>query len=140
MFSIFAQNRRRGWQNFEKKTGDALAKRVLRNFVTLGADFESQNWKHDHARLCFILYIPSWLKFWEKFENFRIFWKILENFGKFWKISNCNFQSRRQIMKARGVYYSKTLLHCLLPHAFFLNFVFNSQGLWRALGKLSKTF
>ena len=34
MFSILAQNRRRGWQNLRKKTGEAL------NFVILGADFE----------------------------------------------------------------------------------------------------
>ena len=61
MFSIMAQNRRRGWQNFEKKTGEALAETVFsRNFVTLGADFEGHNWKHDLARLCFMLYTPSY--------------------------------------------------------------------------------
>ena len=40
-----AQNRRQGLQNFErKKTGEALAETVFsQNFVTLGADFESQN-------------------------------------------------------------------------------------------------
>ena len=31
-----------------------------RNFVTLGADFEGHNWKHDLARLCFMLYTPSY--------------------------------------------------------------------------------
>ena len=60
MFSIMAPNRRRGWQNFEKKTGEALAETVFsRNFVTLGADFEGHNWKHDLARLCFMLYTPT---------------------------------------------------------------------------------
>ena len=29
MFSILAQNWRRGWQNFEKKTGEALAETVV---------------------------------------------------------------------------------------------------------------
>ena len=43
-----------------KKTGEALAETVFfRNFVTLGADFESQNLKHDLARLCFMLYTPT---------------------------------------------------------------------------------
>ena len=41
---------------FRKKTGEALAETVFfLNFVTLGADFESQNLKHDLARSCFIL-------------------------------------------------------------------------------------
>ena len=41
MFSILAQNRRRGWQNFEKKTASASASPVFfsQNFVTLVADF-----------------------------------------------------------------------------------------------------
>ena len=44
-----------------KKTGEALAETVFsRNFVTLGADFEGHNWKHDLARLCFMLYTPSY--------------------------------------------------------------------------------
>ena len=44
-----------------KKTGEALAETVFfsQNFVTLGADFESQNLKHDLARLCFMLYTPT---------------------------------------------------------------------------------
>ena len=33
--------------------------------------------------------------------------EIFENFGFFWKISNYNFQSRRQIMIARGLYSLK---------------------------------
>ena len=96
-----------------KKTGEALAETVFsRKFVTLGADFEGQNWKHDFARLCFMLYTPSygnsqlrkeilefsskeaaaplmslaapmWFwKFWKKILNFRIF------FPKFWKFEN----------------------------------------------------
>ena len=39
------------------------------------------------------------------------FWEILENFGKFWnffdflgEILNYDFQNRRQIMTARGIY------------------------------------
>ena len=44
-----------------KKTGEALAETVFfRNFVTLGADFEGHNQKHDLARLCFTLYTPSY--------------------------------------------------------------------------------
>ena len=38
-----------------KKTGEALAETVFsQNFVTLGADFEGHNWKHDLAKLCYI--------------------------------------------------------------------------------------
>ena len=45
----------------EKKTGEALAETVFsQNFVTLGANFEGHNWKHDLARLCFMLYTPSY--------------------------------------------------------------------------------
>jgi len=45
----------------EKKTGEALAETVFsRNFVTLGADFKGHNCKHDLARLCFMLYTPSY--------------------------------------------------------------------------------
>ena len=44
-----------------RKTGEALAETVFsRNFVTLGANFEGHNWKHDLARLCFMLYTPSY--------------------------------------------------------------------------------
>ena len=44
----------------QKKTDEGLAETVFfRNFVTLGADFESQNLKHDLARLCFMLYTPT---------------------------------------------------------------------------------
>ena len=78
-----------------KKTGEALAETVFsRNFVTLGADFEGHNWKHDLARLCFMLYTPSYgnsqlkWKFWNLpdlldlgifFRNFEFF----ENFEKY---------------------------------------------------------
>ena len=97
-----------------KKTGEALAETVFfRNFVTLGADFESQNWKHDLARLCFMLYTPSygnsqlkmeileftskeaaaplmslaaplWFwKFWKKILDFGIFFRNFEFFENF---------------------------------------------------------
>ena len=102
------------WQNFEKKTGKALAETVFsRNFVTLGADFEGHNWKHDLARLCFMLYTPSygnsqlkmeileftskeaaaplmslaaplWFwKFWKKILDFGIFFRNFEFFENF---------------------------------------------------------
>ena len=105
MFSIMAQNRRRGWQNFEReKTGEALAETVFsRNFVTLGADFEGHNWKHDLARLCFMLYTPSYgnsqlkmeiLEFTSKeaaaplnFEKLRIM--ISKVGSKFWRWEGC---------------------------------------------------
>ena len=114
MFSILAQNWRRGWQNFEKKTGEALAETVFsRNFVTLGADFEGHNWKHDLARLCFMLYTPSYgnsqlkmeileftskeaaaplmsvaapLWFWKFWKKNSRFWNFFPKFWKFWKL------------------------------------------------------
>ena len=55
----------------EKKTGKALAETVSRNFVTLRVDFESQNLKHDLARLCFMLYTPN-------YGNFQLKMEILE--------------------------------------------------------------
>ena len=62
MFSIMAQIGDEGDKILRKKTGEALAEPVFfRNFVTLGADFESQNLKHDRARLCFMLYTPTLL-------------------------------------------------------------------------------
>ena len=98
-----------------KKTGEALAETVFsRNFVTLGADFEGHNWKHDLARLCFMLYTPSYGNSQLKMEILEFtskeaaaplmslaaplwFWKFREEnseFGKFfskvfkiWKIS-----------------------------------------------------
>ena len=82
MFSIMAQNWQRGWQNFRKKTRESLAETVFSwNFVTLGADFEGHNWKHDLARLCFMLYTPSYgnsqlkmeiFEFFENFENYEL--------------------------------------------------------------------
>ena len=42
MFSIMAHNRRRGWQNLEKKI--AFETVDFQNFVTLGADFKGHNW------------------------------------------------------------------------------------------------
>ena len=43
---------------FRKKNwrGTSRDSFFFRNFVTLGANFESQNLKHDLARLCFRLY------------------------------------------------------------------------------------
>ena len=101
----------------EKKTGEALAETDFsRNFVTLGANFEGHNWKHDLARLCFMLYTPSygnsqlkmeileftskeaaaplmslaaplWFwKFWKKILDFGIFFPKFWIFWKFWKL------------------------------------------------------
>ena len=109
------------------------------NFVTLGADFESQNWKHDLARLCFMLYNPSQWKFWEHFENFG---KVCKNlnffFGFFWRISNYNFQSRRQIMTAKGVYESRTHFYLsrfagrvLIVKGFVAKYIITCTWLWR---------
>ena len=39
------------------------------------------------------------------FENFGKFWKKIENFGKKLKILEKKFQSRMQILTARGVYW-----------------------------------
>ena len=52
-----AQNRRRGWQNFKKKTGEVLEETVfvLEILSPLGADFEGNKWKHDLDRLCSML-------------------------------------------------------------------------------------
>ena len=50
-------------------------------------------------------------KFWKSLQKFENFGKVCKNFifffGFFWRISNYNFQSRRQIMTARGVYMLK---------------------------------
>ena len=136
MLSIMAQNRRRGWQNFEKKTGEALAETVFsRNFVTLGADFEGHNWKHDLARLCFMLYTPSYGNSQLKMEILEFarkeaaaplmslaaplwFWKFREKnsefgnfFPKFWKFENFqNFELKLPKLEAnfdaeRGIFY-----------------------------------
>ena len=61
MFSIMALKiGSEGDKISRKKTGGALAKTVFsQNFVTVGADFEGHNWKHDLTRLCFMLYTPS---------------------------------------------------------------------------------
>ena len=120
---------------FRKKTGEVLAETVFsRNFVTLGADFEGHNWKHDLARLCFMLYTPSygnsqlkmeileftskeaaaplmslaapvWFwKFWEKNSEFGNF------FPKFWNFENFqNFElkfpkSEANFDAERGIY------------------------------------
>ena len=138
MFSIMAQNRRRGWQNFEKKTGEALAETVFsRNFVTLGADFEGHNWKHDLARLCFMLYTPSYGNSQLKMEILEFtskeaaaplmslaaplwFWKFREKnsefgnfFPKFWKFENFqNFElkfpkSEANFDAERGIWEKK---------------------------------
>ena len=65
-----------GWKEL-CNSAEALIETVFsRNFVTLGADFESQNLKHDLARLCFMLYTLSQWKFWENL-------KTLENFKNF---------------------------------------------------------
>ena len=121
----------------EKKTGKALAETVFsRNFVTLGADFEGHNWKHDLARLCFMLYTPSygnsqlkmeileftskeaaaplmslaaplWFwKFWEKNSEFGNF------FPKFWNFENFqNFElkfpkSEANFDAERGIWHN----------------------------------
>ena len=79
-----------------KKTSKALAETVFsRNFVTLGADFESQNWKPDLARLCFMLYTPSFGNSWKKWKfcNWVVRrrrplwcqWRPLCGFGNFGK-------------------------------------------------------
>ena len=42
----------------EKIPGETLAETIIfRNFVTLGAEYEDHNWKHDLAQLCFMLYV-----------------------------------------------------------------------------------
>ena len=108
-------------------------------YVTLGADFEGHNWKHDLARLCFMLLPramamlgkkwklwnllvrrlrPLWCQ-WRPLcglENFEKKIKILNFFCKFWKsmkivkISSWNFQNRKQILTLRGVYWVKNLV------------------------------
>ena len=66
MFSIMALKiGSEGDKISRKKTGEALAEPVFfRNFVKFGADFESPNWKHDLARLCFMLYTPNYGNSW----------------------------------------------------------------------------
>ena len=60
MFLILALTIGSEGDKISKKTVSASASPVFfRNFVTLGADFESQNLKHDLARLCFMLYTPT---------------------------------------------------------------------------------
>ena len=60
-FQLWPKIGNEGDKILRKKTGEALAETVFsRNFVTLGADFEGYNWKHDLARLCFMLYTPSY--------------------------------------------------------------------------------
>ena len=91
-----------------KKTGEALAETVFsRNFVTLGADFEGHNWKHDLARLCFMLYTPSYGNSQLKMEILEFtskeaaaplmslaaplwFWKFWKKKSKFWNFFHKN--------------------------------------------------
>ena len=97
--SIMAHNRRRGWQHFEKITGEAIAETVIFQNFTLGADYERHNWKHYLARICFMSYgIPTFVSSLEMIENFGIHWEGssrlfdlcggpsvgLEIFGKNW--------------------------------------------------------
>ena len=62
MFSILALKIGSKGDKISRKKLSRLTPRQFfsRNFVTLGADFESQNLKHDLARLCFMLYTPSY--------------------------------------------------------------------------------
>ena len=56
MFSILAQDRRWGWQNFEKKTVSANASPgFFFKILPPSSPILGQNWKHDLARSCFIL-------------------------------------------------------------------------------------
>ena len=73
MFAIMAQNRRQGWQNFEKKTGEALAETVF--FLKILSPSEPilrakiENMISSDYVLC---YIPRALETLEKNENFVI--------------------------------------------------------------------
>ena len=84
----------------------------------------------------------------EKFENFGKFWiflKILEKNWKFWKkienfrkklkILEKNFQSRRQILTARGVYRLK-ILHCQF-HLISSVLVIKTQKKWVKMEKFT---
>ena len=74
----------------------------------------------------------------EKIENFGKCWIIEENFGFFWRISNYDFQSRRQIMAARGVYESRTHFYLsrfagrvLIVKGFVAKYIITCSWLWR---------
>ena len=107
-----AHNRRRGWQHFEKITGEAIAETVIFQNFTLGADYERHNWKHYLARICFMSYgIPTFVSSLEMIENFGIHWEGssrlfdlcggpsvgLEIFGKKWNF--CFFLEMLMILK-----------------------------------------
>ena len=71
---------------FREKNGESL------NFITLGAEFEGHNWKHDLARLCFMLCAQS-------------FKKIREHVVM---IMSYNLQISRQLMRLGGAYNFET--------------------------------
>ena len=97
-----AQNWRRGWQNFE------ILRAKIENMISPD---------------CVLCYLPRTNENLGKIENF---WKILENFGFFLlQISNYNFKSRRQIMTARGVYF--TIMSYVSWHFFMLWCPFNKN-------------
>ena len=84
-------------------------------------------------------------KFWKSLQKFENFGKVcknlnffLENFGFFWRISNYNFQSRRQIMTAKGVYESRTHFYLsrfagrvLIVKGFVAKYIITCTWLWR---------
>ena len=54
---------------------------------------------------------------------------------KFRAVGEIKFRKGHKLLRVIVVamFILKPSLHCLLSHAFFTNFVFNSQGRWRAL-------
>ena len=97
MFSILALKIGSEGDKISRKKLSRLTPRQFfsQNFVTLGADFESQNWKHDLVRLCFMLYTPSFGNSWKKWKfcNWVVRrrrplwcqWRPLCGFGNFGK-------------------------------------------------------
>ena len=90
MFSIMAQNQGRGWQNFEKKTGEALAETAFfSKFCPPRSRFWEPKLKTWSRQIMFYVIYPKPMEILGKFENcgkFWNIWKILGNFGFFLKI------------------------------------------------------
>ena len=91
MFSILAQNWRRGWQNFEKKTGEALAETVFfSKFCLPRSRFWKPKLKTLSRQIMFYVIHPEPMKIlgnFEHFGNFGNFWNTMD-FGFSWKILN----------------------------------------------------
>ena len=103
MFSILAHNRRQGWQNFERITGETKAETVILSSSEPIKRPQLKTFKHDLARLCFMLFPLSFVfgkmfgkfwkcfKFWEKSDNhgkLEVMISIEE--GKLWHRKGCN--------------------------------------------------